>query len=209
MAPTVMVLSLPRTHPATARVVRRPCDTLSPHAFCLVLSNKGNIYSDSNHLPTVTMKALLQHRARKNSSHKARAEPCFSAYPQEKRKSARTLSAAEIVRKVKIDPLFRSEYFEVRRSAVAGYGAIAIQQLRRGDIILIEEPLFTSDNFHLFKKLGPWIETPRKWPSVSIRMSSSRQGHLKSRLSGLQTGMPISLLSSSRKLTLIIAPASL
>ncbi|KFH46477.1 hypothetical protein ACRE_027530 [Hapsidospora chrysogenum ATCC 11550] len=34
---------------------------------------------------------------------------------------------------------------------VAGLGALATQQLRRGDVILVEEPLFTSDN--TFEKL--------------------------------------------------------
>ncbi|KAL6863172.1 hypothetical protein ACO1O0_003416 [Amphichorda felina] len=65
--------------------------------------------------------------------------------------TTRKLFAADIVRQLTADPLFRNNYFEIRRSAVAGLGAVATRQLSQGDIILVEEPLFVSDDFRLFE----------------------------------------------------------
>lgn len=46
--------------------------------------------------------------------------------------------------------LFENELFAVRRSPIGGLGAFAKRQLRIGDIILVEQPLFMSDDMSLF-----------------------------------------------------------
>jgi hypothetical protein len=53
---------------------------------------------------------------------------------------------------------FRNEFYEVKRSATAGYGAFALQNLVRGQTILIEKSLLHADNSTLrneLKKLAP------------------------------------------------------
>lgn len=49
------------------------------------------------------------------------------------------------------DRLFENDFFAVRHSPVAGLGAFAKQDLNRGDIILQEAPLFSS-NYHTLTK---------------------------------------------------------
>ncbi|KAF5570722.1 set 5 [Fusarium phyllophilum] len=50
------------------------------------------------------------------------------------------------------DVLFRNEFFVVRRSFIAGWGAFAVKDLEVGDKILVERPLFTADNNTLYKE---------------------------------------------------------
>lgn len=53
---------------------------------------------------------------------------------------------------------FRNEFYEVKKSTTAGYGAFALQKLVRGQTILIEKSLFHADNATLrteLKKLSP------------------------------------------------------
>jgi hypothetical protein len=47
--------------------------------------------------------------------------------------------------------LFKNAYFSVRESPVAGLGAFARRELKKGDVILQEKPLFESDLRHLFR----------------------------------------------------------
>jgi hypothetical protein len=47
--------------------------------------------------------------------------------------------------------LFKNVYFSVRESPVAGLGAFACRELKKGDIILEEKPLFESNLRHLFR----------------------------------------------------------
>ncbi|EWG50162.1 hypothetical protein FVEG_16600 [Fusarium verticillioides 7600] len=50
------------------------------------------------------------------------------------------------------DVLFRNEFFIIRRSLIAGWGAFAAKDLEAGDKILVERPLFTADNNTLYKE---------------------------------------------------------
>ena len=53
---------------------------------------------------------------------------------------------------------FRNEFYEVKRSTTAGYGAFALRNLVRGQTILIEKSLLHADNSTLrneLKKLAP------------------------------------------------------
>ncbi|KAH7153020.1 hypothetical protein EDB81DRAFT_441557 [Dactylonectria macrodidyma] len=52
--------------------------------------------------------------------------------------------------------IFQNQYFSVAESKIAGWGAFAIKDLKYGDTILVEKPLFTADSstlFHEFDKL--------------------------------------------------------
>ncbi|KAH7133425.1 hypothetical protein B0J13DRAFT_101782 [Dactylonectria estremocensis] len=52
--------------------------------------------------------------------------------------------------------IFQNQYFSVAESKIAGWGAFAIRDLKYGDTILMEKPLFTADSstlFHEFDKL--------------------------------------------------------
>ncbi|EKJ71318.1 hypothetical protein NXS19_001737 [Fusarium pseudograminearum] len=46
--------------------------------------------------------------------------------------------------------IFENEYFQVKRSDLAGWGAFAVRELKEGDQILLEKPLFTATNLTLF-----------------------------------------------------------
>ncbi|KAF4958705.1 hypothetical protein FGADI_2195 [Fusarium gaditjirri] len=48
--------------------------------------------------------------------------------------------------------LFQNDYFIVKQSLIAGWGAFAVKDLKFGDKILVERPLFTADNNTLFKE---------------------------------------------------------
>ncbi|KAL9575698.1 hypothetical protein ACKAV7_000496 [Fusarium commune] len=50
------------------------------------------------------------------------------------------------------DVLFQNDYFIVKRSLIAGWGAFAVKDLEFGDKILVERPLFTADNNTLYKE---------------------------------------------------------
>ncbi|KAG5953664.1 hypothetical protein E4U53_003845 [Claviceps sorghi] len=47
--------------------------------------------------------------------------------------------------------LFQNEYFKIQRSTIAGLGAIATKNLKEGDVILRERPLFTANANSVFK----------------------------------------------------------
>ncbi|OAQ73409.1 hypothetical protein VFPPC_01123 [Pochonia chlamydosporia 170] len=59
-------------------------------------------------------------------------------------------------------PVFENKYFRVVSSHTAGLGAIACRPLRRGDIILCEEPLFTSDSQNVFSEFAKLSEEQKK-----------------------------------------------
>ncbi|KAG6017104.1 hypothetical protein E4U43_002280 [Claviceps pusilla] len=46
---------------------------------------------------------------------------------------------------------FENEYFKVQRSKTAGLGAIATRNLKKGDVILREKPLFTANASSVFE----------------------------------------------------------
>jgi hypothetical protein len=50
------------------------------------------------------------------------------------------------------DVLFQNDYFIVKRSLIAGWGAFAAKDLKFEDNILVERPLFTADNNTLYKE---------------------------------------------------------
>lgn len=64
---------------------------------------------------------------------------------------AQPLSRTELVRQLIQENHFKNDFFQVRRSAVAGLGAFATQDLLCGDVILKEEPLFASHGHRLFE----------------------------------------------------------
>lgn len=103
-----------------------------------------------------------------------RPSPSAPREPDTKKRAQR-LSASRIVRQLTHKPRFRNEFFQVRQSAVAGLGAFATQRLRRGDVILVEEPLFMSGNFHLFADFERLDRDTRTVP-----LSLHRNGRLKS-----------------------------
>ncbi|KAM6485100.1 hypothetical protein HDV62DRAFT_403860 [Trichoderma sp. SZMC 28011] len=54
------------------------------------------------------------------------------------------------------EPMYSNEYFEIAKSNVAGWGAFAMRDLTKGDVILREIPLFVAETdkiFHEFYKL--------------------------------------------------------
>ncbi|KAH8714113.1 hypothetical protein BGZ61DRAFT_530781 [Ilyonectria robusta] len=48
--------------------------------------------------------------------------------------------------------IFQNDFFAVSESTIAGWGAFATKDLKYGDRILIEKPLFTADSSSLFKE---------------------------------------------------------
>lgn len=69
------------------------------------------------------------------------------------------LSALDVVQLLSVDPHFHNTYFEVRPSQGAGLGAFATRDLKKGDVILKEMPLFVSDSdsslYREFTNLDP------------------------------------------------------
>ncbi|PNY24903.1 Uncharacterized protein TCAP_05161 [Tolypocladium capitatum] len=57
-----------------------------------------------------------------------------------------------IVYKTSPGPKFENRYFEIAESNIAGWGAFAIKDLKRGDTILREKPLFMADHSCLFQE---------------------------------------------------------
>jgi hypothetical protein len=54
---------------------------------------------------------------------------------------------------------FRNDFFEVKKSTLAGFGAFAVKEIPWGQIILIEKTLFRANDDTLFDeidKLTPW-----------------------------------------------------
>ncbi|RFU77821.1 set domain-containing [Trichoderma arundinaceum] len=61
-----------------------------------------------------------------------------------------------LTRKMSPGLMYHNEYFEVAKSSVAGWGAFAVRDLAKGDVILREIPLFVAETdnvFHEFYKL--------------------------------------------------------
>ena len=80
-----------------------------------------------------------------------------------------------IIRQLADDSLFENELFEVRRSPLSGLGAFAKQELRKGDIILEEEPLLVSS----YSSLSETFERLDK-TSKHIALGLSKNENIKS-----------------------------
>ncbi|KAG6261337.1 hypothetical protein E4U47_008354 [Claviceps purpurea] len=50
-----------------------------------------------------------------------------------------------------LSTFFENEYFRIQRSQTAGLGAVAIRNLKEGDVILRERPLFTANASNVFE----------------------------------------------------------
>ncbi|KPM37422.1 hypothetical protein AK830_g9121 [Neonectria ditissima] len=50
--------------------------------------------------------------------------------------------------------IFENRFFTVSESKIAGWGAFAAQDLKFGDVVLVEKPLFTADSSSLFKEFS-------------------------------------------------------
>ena len=57
-----------------------------------------------------------------------------------------------LTRKLSPSPEYRNEYFQVAKSAVAGWGAFAERDLKRGDVILREIPLFVAESHNIIRE---------------------------------------------------------
>ena len=57
----------------------------------------------------------------------------------------RALNRPAIVLKTSTEPKFSNEDFAISLSDIAGWGAFAVQNLKKGDVILMEKPLFIAD----------------------------------------------------------------
>ncbi|KAF5000090.1 hypothetical protein FGRMN_2024 [Fusarium graminum] len=62
---------------------------------------------------------------------------------------------------VSTEVIFENEYFAVKRSEIAGWGAFAVRELKYGDRILVEKPLFTADSTTLFREFDKLSESLR------------------------------------------------
>ncbi|KAG6006347.1 hypothetical protein E4U21_007150 [Claviceps maximensis] len=49
-----------------------------------------------------------------------------------------------------LSKFFENEYFKIQRSETAGLGAVATKNLKQGDVILRERPLFTANASNVF-----------------------------------------------------------
>lgn len=54
------------------------------------------------------------------------------------------------------------QFFEIRLSKLGGFGAFAVRELRKGDVILVEKPLLLSDTFGLRSSFDQLSEAERK-----------------------------------------------
>ena len=68
-----------------------------------------------------------------------------------------------------------NELFEVRRSSLSGLGAFAKQELRKGDVILEEEPLLVSS----YRNLSETFEALDK-TAKHVALSLSQNENIKS-----------------------------
>ncbi|KAF4444965.1 hypothetical protein F53441_11019 [Fusarium austroafricanum] len=60
------------------------------------------------------------------------------------------------------DVLFQNEDFVVKRSLIAGWGAFAVRDLKSGDKILVEKPLFNADHTTLFEEFDNLSESMKE-----------------------------------------------
>lgn len=65
--------------------------------------------------------------------------------------SAQMLSTHKVTQLLKDGNTFKNRVFEIRHSSIGGLGAFATSTLRKGDIILVEKPLFVSDELNLYR----------------------------------------------------------
>ncbi|RGP77414.1 set 5 [Fusarium longipes] len=70
------------------------------------------------------------------------------------------------------EAIFENEYFKVKRSHIAGWGAFAVRKLKEGDQILVEKPLFTATNLTLFHEFSNLSE-PRRNVAYSLHTNSN------------------------------------
>lgn len=73
---------------------------------------------------------------------------------------------------------FHNEFYEVKRSDIAGYGAFALRKLVKGQTILIEKSLFHADNYSLrdeINKLAPDLRRAfERMPSHGVKGDAGR-----------------------------------
>lgn len=73
---------------------------------------------------------------------------------------------------------FHNEFYEVKRSDVAGFGAFALCKLVQGQTILIEKSLFHADNYSLrdeINKLAPDLRRAfERMPSHGVKAYAGR-----------------------------------
>ncbi|KAL6920241.1 hypothetical protein ACHAPO_000898 [Fusarium lateritium] len=73
--------------------------------------------------------------------------------------------------------IFENEYFQVKRSPLAGWGAFAVRELKEGDQILVEKPLFTATNLTLFDGFAS-LTKPLRDVAYSLHANSNfKEGH--------------------------------
>ncbi|GKU03112.1 set protein 5 [Fusarium langsethiae] len=68
--------------------------------------------------------------------------------------------------------IFENEYFQVKRSPLAGWGAFAVRELKEGDQILVEKPLFTATNLTLFDEFAN-LSKPLRDVAYSLHANSN------------------------------------
>ncbi|KAM0243919.1 hypothetical protein ACHAP5_006776 [Fusarium lateritium] len=71
-----------------------------------------------------------------------------------------------------IDIIFANEHFTVKRSEIAGWGGFAARDLKRGDKILVEKPLFTADSTTLFEEFEE-LSQPLREIALGLHANSS------------------------------------
>ncbi|KAH0489308.1 hypothetical protein TgHK011_009744 [Trichoderma gracile] len=76
---------------------------------------------------------------------KAKEEPEVEGEPE-------TRFILPLTRKLSTSPEYRNEYFQVAKSRVAGWGAFATRDLKRGEVILREIPLFVAESHNILRE---------------------------------------------------------
>ncbi|KAF5674737.1 hypothetical protein FHETE_2811 [Fusarium heterosporum] len=97
----------------------------------------------------------------------------------------RPLDASQLSAYIAVDPaplplnpfastevIFENGYFAVKRSETAGWGAFAVRELKYGDKILVEKPLFTADSTTLFREFDKLSE-PLREIALGLHVNSS------------------------------------
>lgn len=69
------------------------------------------------------------------------------------------------------EPMYSNEYFEIAKSNVAGWGAFAMRDLTKGDVILREIPLFVAETDKIFHEFYKLDESAKK---VALSLHSHR-----------------------------------
>lgn len=73
--------------------------------------------------------------------------------------------------------IFENEYFQVKRSQLAGWGAFAVRELKEGDKILVEKPLFIATDLTLFDEFDN-LSKPLRDVAYSLYANSNLKiGH--------------------------------